>query len=107
DLESYLIRRSAESRAVKINGKEISGQPLELLLHRLMTYRKYLRLVERRGHVRDVIEALLDADAHDKTFFGSRTALEALAGRLTTPTLIVSPQADDENKVFSLAIEDR
>src|SRR6202035_2119720 len=70
ELESYLIRRSAESRAVKIKGKEISGQPLELLLHRLMTSRKSLRLVERRGHVREVIEALLEADAHDKAFFG-------------------------------------
>src|SRR3954471_12463711 len=62
ELEAYLIRRSAESRAVKLNGREISGPTLEQLLHRLMTYRKYLRLVERRGHVREVIEALLDAD---------------------------------------------
>ena len=107
ELESYLIRRSAESRAVKVDGKEISGQPLELLLHRLMTYRKYLRLMERRGHVREVIEALLEADVHDKSFFGSRAALDALAGRLTTPTSIVSVQADEENKLFSLAIEDR
>ena len=107
ELESYLIRRSAESRAVKVNGKEISGQPLELLLHRLMTYRKYLRLVERRGHVRELIEALLEADAHDKAFFGSRTALDALAKRVTTPTSIVSVQADEENALFSLAIEDR
>jgi len=107
ELESFLIRRSAESRVVKINGREISGQPLEQLLHRLMTYRKYLRLVERRGHVREVIEALLEADAHDKEFFGSRSALDALANRLTTPTSIVTVQADEENKLFSLAIEDR
>ena len=106
-LESYLIRRSAESRTVKINGQEISGQPLELLLHRLMTYRKYLRLVERRGHIREVVEALLEADAHDKTFFGSRAALDALAKRLSTPTSMVTVQTDDENKLFSLAIDDR
>ena len=105
--EAYLIRRSAESRAVKVNGREISGQPLELLLHRLMTYRKYLRLVERRGHVREVIEALLEADAHDKSFFDSRDALDELARRLTTPASIVTVQADEENKLFSLAIEDR
>ncbi len=57
---------------MKLNGREISGAPLEQLLHRLMTYRKYLRLVERRGHVREAIEALLDADAHDKSFFDSQ-----------------------------------
>jgi DNA gyrase subunit B len=107
DLESYLIRRSAESRAVTLNGREISGQALELLLHRLMTYRKYVRLVERRGYAPHVLEALLEADAHDKSFFGSREALNALAARLTTPTSIVTVQEDDENKVFSLAIEDR
>ena len=72
-----------------------------------MTYRKYLRLVERRGHVREAIEALLDADAHDKTFFASREELDALAKRLTTPTSIVTVQPDEENKLFSLAIEDR
>src|SRR5439155_7278350 len=49
----------------------------------------------------------LEADAHDKSFFGSRDALDALARRLTTPTSIVSVQEDDENKLFSLAIEDR
>ena len=53
ELETFLIHRAAESRAVKLNSREISGAPLEQLLHRLMTYRKYLRLVERRGHVRE------------------------------------------------------
>ncbi len=43
DLETYLIRRAAESRTVKMNGKEISGAALEQLLHRLMKYRKYCR----------------------------------------------------------------
>ncbi len=84
ELETYLIHRAAESRTVKLNGREISGAPLEQLLHRLMTYRKYLRLVERRGHVREAIEALLDADAHDKSFFDSHEQLGALATRLTT-----------------------
>jgi DNA gyrase subunit B len=107
DLETYLIHRAAESRAVKMNGREISGAPLEQLLQRLMTYRKYLRLVERRGHVREAIEALLDADAHDKSFFDSQQTLAALANRLTTATSVVTVQPDEENKSFSLAIEDR
>jgi DNA gyrase subunit B len=107
ELETYLIHRAAESRTVKLNGREMSGAPLEQLLHRLMTYRKYLRLVERRGHVREAIEALLDVDAHDKSFFDSQEGLAALANRLTTATSIVTVQPDDENKSFSLAIEDR
>ena len=107
ELETYLLHRAAESRAVKLSGRDISGAALEQLLHRLMTYRKYLRLVERRGHVREAIEALLDADAHDSSFFDSQEQLNALAKRLTTATSVVTVQPDDENKSFSLAIEDR
>jgi DNA gyrase subunit B len=107
ELETFLIHRAAESRTVKMNGREIAGGALEQLLHRLMTYRKYLRLVERRGPVRAAIEALLEADAHDKSFFDSQERLNALAERLTTATSIVTVQPDEENKSFSLAIEDR
>ncbi len=107
DLETYLIHRAAESRTVKLSNREITGAPLEQLLHRLMTYRKYLRLVERRGHVREAIEALLEANAHDKSFFDSQEKLEALASRLTTGNTVVTVQPDEENKSFCLAIEDR
>ena len=72
-----------------------------------MTYRKYLRLVERRGHMREAIEALLDADAHDRSFFDSREQLAALAARLTNGQTVVTVQPDEENKSFCLAIEDR
>ena len=75
---------------MKINGREISGPTLEQLLHRLMTYRKYLRLVERRGHVREVIEALLAADAHDRSFFDSREALDQ-PGALLVAESVASP----------------
>ena len=105
--ETFLIHRAAESRTVKLNGREISGAPLEQLLHRLMTYRKYLRLVERRGHVREAIEALLDADVHDKTFFDSQEQLQTMAARLATATTTVTVQPDEENKSYCLSIEDR
>ena len=63
--------------------------------------------MERRGHLREAIEALLAADAHDKSFFDSTEGLVALASRLTTATAVVTVEPDEENKSFSLAIEDR
>ena len=108
DLEAFLIKRAVESRVVRLGGgQEISGPALEKLLHRLMAYQKYLRIVERHGHQREVIEALLEADARDKSFFGSQPSLETLATRLTTPTRVVTVQPDEEHNLFSLSIEDR
>jgi DNA gyrase subunit B len=57
--------------------------------------------------VREAIEVLLEADAHDKSFFDSQDRLNLLAKRLTTAAILVTVQPDEENKSFSLAIEDR
>src|SRR5689334_8835610 len=61
DLESYLIKRAAEARVVKIPASqlEISGADLEKLLQKMMTHQKLLQVVERRGHSRVIVEALV------------------------------------------------
>src|SRR5437879_4130946 len=61
ELDAFLIRRAAEARVVRIpsKGLEISGADLEKLLHRLIAHQKLLQVVERRGHPREIIEALV------------------------------------------------
>jgi DNA gyrase subunit B len=109
DLESWLIRRAAESRVLRLsNGQpEIAGAELERRLHRMVAFRKYLQIVERRGPTRDVIVALLARDARDKLFFGDREALQALAQGLSSETRTVTVQSDEEHNAYALAIEDR
>jgi len=109
ELEAYLVKRAAESRTLKVPAQqlEVAGADLERLLHKLMAYQKYLQLVERRGYARDVIELLLEVDARDKNFFGSKEALDQLAARLTTPGRSVSVVSDEEHSLFTLSVEDR
>ncbi len=108
DLESFLIRRAVESRIVKLaDGGEIFGEPLERQLQRTMSYRKLLQQVTRRGSPPDIVTALLQAGARDKSFFDQREKLDALALRMTTPVRTVSVSRDDEHNVFALAVEDR
>jgi DNA gyrase subunit B len=108
DLQAWLIHRAAESRVVRLrDGKlEISGEQLEKLLHKLMAFRKYLQVLERKGHPRDVIEKLLDREA-DKGFFGDQAALRRVAEELTGPLRSVSIHRDEEHNLFCLVIEDR
>jgi DNA gyrase subunit B len=108
DLEAFLIRRAVESRVVTIaDGSEMFGEVLERNLQRMIGYRKLLQQVTRRGNPPEIVEALLQADARDKTFFEHRDRLDVLAARMTTPTRTVAVTRDDEHNVFALSIEDR
>ena len=106
-LETWLIKRAVESRVVVLpDGSEMRGAELEQRLEKLMAFRKFLQIVERRGPSREVVLALLDGEAN-KAFFSDRDRVEALAAALTIPTRTVTVQQDEEHQAFALAIEDR
>jgi DNA gyrase subunit B len=109
ELENWLIARAVESRVVRQPGRngEFSGPTLERLLHRLIAFRKYLQIVERRGVSREVVKALLDQEARDSSFFASHAGLAALASGLETTTRSITIQPDEEHNLFSLAVEER
>jgi len=108
-LEEWLIHRAVGSRVVRLleTGEEISGPALEARLQKMIAFRKYLQIVERRGPARDVIAALLDQDARDHAFFADRARVDALAAGLSGPRRTVTAQDDEEHQAFALAIEDR
>ena len=109
ELEHWLIRRAVESRTVVLaDGSEILGVELETKLEKLIQFRKYLQVVERRGPTRDVIIGLLDLGVRgDKTFFTDRDRVQAFADALNTKTRSASVQPDEEHQAHSIVIEDR
>jgi DNA gyrase subunit B len=107
-LETWLIKRAVESRTVMLpDGTQMSGTELEHRLEKLIAFRKYLQIIERRGPSRDVVMGLLEGEIKDKAFFSDGDKVAALARSLTGPTRSVSVQADEEHQAFALAIEDR
>src|SRR6476469_3468168 len=85
-LENFLVHRAVESRAVRTqDGTEYSGAELEKHLHGLIAFRNVLSTVQRRGHAGDVVEALLDREVRDRSFFEQQALLQGLADQLTTP----------------------
>jgi DNA gyrase subunit B len=108
ELDAFLIKRAAEARVVRIpsRGVEISGAELEKLLHRMIAQQKMLQVVERRGHPREIVEALLMAGA-DREYFADKNKLEGLAEALTTPNRTVSVERDEEHNRYLLRVEDR
>ncbi|PYR63651.1 MAG: DNA topoisomerase (ATP-hydrolyzing) subunit B [Acidobacteria bacterium] len=108
ELEAFLIKRAAEARVVKIpsSKREISGAELEKLLQKIIAHQKILMTVERRGHPREIVEALVAAGA-DREYFADKDQLESLARALTTAVRIVAVQRDEEHNRYLLQIEDR
>jgi len=108
ELEAFLIKRAAEARVVRIpsSNTEVSGANLERLLQRLIAHQKFLHTVERRGHPREIVEALVAAGA-DRDFFADKDRLEGLARTMTTPERTVTVEPDEEHNRYSLHIEDR
>jgi DNA gyrase subunit B len=97
-----------ESRVLVLpDGTEITGEDLERRLERLIAFRKYLQIVERRGPSREVVVALLEREAREKGFFADRARVEALAAALSGPLRTASVQEDEEHQAFAIAIEDR
>ena len=108
ELEGFLIRRAVESRVARLaDGSEIFGEALERSLQRMMAFRKLLQQVTRRKNPPDIIAALLQADARDKSFCEERERLDVIAARMTTPVRTLTVNRDEEHNAFVLAIEDR
>jgi DNA gyrase subunit B len=108
DLESYLIKRAAEARVVRIPASqiEIAGADLEKLLQKLIAHQKLMQVVERRGYPREIVEALVTAGA-DREYFADKDKLDALSRTLTTSVRTVTVQRDDEHNRYLLHVEDR
>jgi DNA gyrase subunit B len=107
-LETWLMKRAVESRVLVLpDGAELSGEALERRLEKLIAFRKYLQIVERRGPTRDVVLALLDRGANEKGFFTDPSRVEALAAALRSPMRSAVVQQDEEHQAFAVALEDR
>ena len=108
ELEAFLIKRAAEARVVKLPlaNREISGAELEKLLQKMIAHQKILQTVERRGHPREIVEALVAAGA-DREYFADKDKLESLAQALTTSVRTVAVQRDEEHNRYLLQVEDR
>jgi DNA gyrase subunit B len=108
DLESYLLRRAAEARVVRIpaSQSEFSGADLEKLLQKMIAHQKFLHVVERRGHSREIVEALVAAGA-DKEYFADKDKLDELSRTLSTPVRTVTVQRDEEHNRYLLHVDDR
>jgi len=72
----------------------------------MIAHQKFLHVVERRGHPREIVEALLAAGA-DRDYFADKEKLDELSLALQTPTRSVSVQRDEEHNRYLLQIEDR
>jgi len=103
------VRRGADGRSVRFPGRDaiVAGADLERLLERLIAFRVQMQAATRRGVTRRVLMALLDQDAHDRSFFANLPSMDALAEALGGESRTVSVILDEEHSLYRLEIEER
>ena len=109
ELEAFLIKRAAEARVVRIPStgpRDLRAPSSRSCCSKMIAHQKLLQTVERRGHPREIVEALVAAGA-DREYFADKDKLDALARALTTPTRTVTVQRDEEHNRYLLQVEDR
>ena len=109
ELEAYLIRRSSESRVVSMPGTDrtYSGEDLESMLRRLISFQRLLRVVERRGPSSEIVMAALDHGARDRSFFADRGRVDAVRQALEAESREVTIADDEEHNACALVIDER
>ena len=109
ELEAYLIRRSSETRVVRVaeTGRTYSGEALEEVLRKLIAFQRLLQVVERRGPDPETVMAVLDHGARDRTFFADRSRVDAVAEAISRPERAVAVEDDEEHDACRLIIDDR
>jgi DNA gyrase subunit B len=107
ELESWLFRRAAQARMLTLPAQELTGGELETLLHQMVEFQRYRKIVDRRGPAADIVQMLLARGVADRTFFSNRGALESLARELTETQRTVQVEEDPEHNAYALAIEAR
>ena len=78
DLEAFLIKRvgrSARRCGCRRPAPRSPAPDLEKLLQRMIAHQKLLQMVERRGHPREIVEALVAAGA-DREYFADKDKLD-------------------------------
>ena len=81
ELETFLDQARGRRRASCASRRRTArfqAPELEKLLQRMIAHQKFLQTVERRGHPREIVEALLAAGA-DREYFADRDKLEGVA----------------------------
>ena len=109
ELESYLIRRASESRVVRVvdTGRAYAGAELEEMLRKLIGFQRLLQVVERRGPSPDIVMAVLDQGASDRTFFADRSRVDAVREAISAANREVAIEDDEEHDACRLVIDDR
>ena len=109
ELEAYLVRRSSESRVVRVveTGRTFAGGDLEEMLRRLIAFQRLLQAVERRGPGPDVVLAVLEQGARDRTFFADRGRVEAVGRVVAAANRDVAIEDDEEHGACRLVVAER
>jgi DNA gyrase subunit B len=109
-LNQYLMKKSTESITVRVpaSGKEFRGEELARLCGKLDRYNFIAEKLKKKGHDREILEALMEIGVDSKSFFDTAERMEAIREALQARGFTTYELTrDEEHGLFEFVTERR
>lgn len=104
--EKYIITKISEEFKVKMNRQKeyISGDKFRKFLHRIITKKNFIQLLERKNYPFFLIDILLSSGVEDTDFLRKKNQLEKIQSLLTEKGITSDLSLDEEHGLHELVV---
>lgn len=97
EFNKFIIKRIKDKFTIFSHGKEFQGRELEKILKGLMTKRKVLKYLERKGYKREILDLIINAGVKEPSDFTEETVIK-IKKLLEEKGYRVEQEYDEENQ---------
>lgn len=105
DFEKYMIRKISEEFQLKVNRQKevIKGEKFRKFLHRIITKRNFIKIMERKNYPFFLVDILLKNEVSDLEFLRNPKNMKRIQDLLTEKGIVSTLSKDEEHGLYELS----
>lgn len=107
--ESFIIKKICDTFEIKVSRKRdyIKGDKFRKFLHKIITKKNYLRILERKNFPLFLIDILINCGVSDQDYLSKKKNMEKIQNLLTEKGIVSILSSDEEHGLYELAVNFR
>jgi len=105
DFEKYMIRKISEEFQLQVNRQKevIKGEKFRKFLHRIITKRNFIKIIERKNYPFFLVDILLKNEVSDLEFLRNPKNMKRIQDLLTEKGIVSILSKDEEHGLYELS----